>query len=193
MRQGILKTTFLWVLLAAVIGFPILIAVLSPLQVGRDAIYITGSFGGIVCLALLLIQPLLAAGCFPAGRLSQQQRWHRLVGVAILFTLFLHIAGLYLTSPDDMVDALLLIAPTPYSVYGAIALWGLVLTAIVAFTRRRWHQRAWRFAHLSLAAVVVGASVVHALMIEGLMGSLSKILLCSCVLLTAAFALWKLK
>jgi hypothetical protein len=41
---------------------------------------------------------------------------------------------------------------------------------------------AWRFVHTSLAAVTVVGSVVHAVLIEGTMETVSKVSLCALVL-----------
>ena len=85
------------------------------------------------------------------------------------------------TSPPDVVDALLFVSPTPFSVWGVIAMWAIFATSLLAVLRRRLRlrPRTWRLAHTSLAAVIVGGSVIHALLIEGTMGTVSKAVLCA--------------
>ena len=58
----------------------------------------------------------------------------------------------------------------------------------LAVFRARWRMgvRAWRTGHSALAAAVVIASVIHAVLIEGTMGTVSKTVLC--VLALAATA-----
>ena len=159
---------------------PVLIAATSPLLAGRDAVYIVGGFAGIVALALLIMQPLLAAGYLPGIRPIQARRWHQWTGIALVIALAAHVVGLYLTSPPDMIDALLLVAPTLYSIFGVIGMWALILIVLLVFARSRMGLRitTWRIFHNALGVVVVVASVTHALMIEGAMGYFSKLILC---------------
>jgi len=94
-----------------------------------------------------------------------------------------HVAGLWITSPPDVIDALLFRSPTPFSAWGVIAMWAVFATALLAALRRplRIRPRWWRAGHLSLAVVIVGGVVAHALLIEGTMESVSKVVLCGLV------------
>lgn len=179
-----LSAVLAWVLLGFVIITPVAIASSSPLLTGRDAIYVMAGIAGVIALALLVVQPLLAAGYLPGSPAVRGLRWHRWIGAGIVLAVALHVVGLYLTSPPDALDALLFRSPTPFSVYGVTAMWGVVLTAILVAARRRLGlgNASWRIAHNGLAVVVVVTSVVHALMIEGTMGSWSKLMLCACAL-----------
>jgi len=174
---------------------PVAIAAGSPFLAWRDAIYIGAGFAGIIALALLLIQPLLAGGYLPGLGLAQARRWHRWIGAGIVGGIVLHVAGLYVTSPQDALDALLLVSPTPFSVYGVVGLWTALLTALLVGMRARlgWRPAFWRIVHNALAAVVVVASVVHALMIEGTMGAISKAALCAMVIAATAGAILHLR
>ncbi len=185
---GRLGPPLFWATLVIIMGAPVLIAASSPLLAGRDAVYIVGGFAGILALALLIMQPLLAAGFLPGIGAVQARRWHQWTGSALVISLALHIIGLYLTSPPDMIDALLLVAPTLYSIFGVIAMWALILIVLLVVARPRMELRitTWRILHNTLAVVVVVASVVHALMIEGAMGHLSKLILCIAVLAVTA-------
>jgi Ferric reductase like transmembrane component len=192
-RRG--RILALWTLLALAMGVPILLAATSPLLAYRNAAYIIGGFAGIICLSLLLIQPLLAGGYLPGFRLTQERRWHRRIGAGIIACVVLHVAGLYVTSPPDALDALLLVAPTPFSVYGVTAMWGVVLTALLVALRHRLRlsPSAWRLIHNALALAVVVSTVVHAVQIEGAMEAVSKWGLCVAVLIATGMVLLDLR
>ncbi|MGE3066951.1 MAG: ferric reductase-like transmembrane domain-containing protein [Hyphomicrobiaceae bacterium] len=174
---------------------PVLIAATSPLLAYREAVHIVAGFAGIVCLALLLIQPLLAARYLPGLDPMEQRTWHRRVGAGIILCVALHVGGLFAASPADALDALLLVSPTPFSVYGVMAMWGVVLTAVLVALRGRLGIRysVWRLIHNGLALVVVVATVVHAVQIEGAMEAISKWLLCIAALLATVLTLLHLR
>lgn len=163
-----------WAGVAAAMAAPVLLAAFSPWLAYRGPAYIVGGFAGIIGLALLFVQPLLAAGYLPGT--ARDRRWHRRLGAAIVACVAAHVAGLYITSPADTMDALLLVSPTPFSVYGVIALAGVAAIALMVALRRRLGLRypTWRLIHNGAAAVVVVATVVHALQIEGAMEPWSK-------------------
>ena len=94
----------------------------------------------------------------------------------------LHVGGLWISSPPDMIDALLFASPTPFSPFGVIAMWAIFAVALLAAFRRRLGLRTWRIAHMVLAAVIVVGSVVHGMLIEGAMETVSKAALCALVL-----------
>ena len=81
-----------------------------------------------------------------------------------------------------MIDALLFSSPTPFSPWGVIAMWAIFAVALLATLRRRLGLRTWRLAHMLLAIVIVAASVVHGLMVEGTMETVTKVALCALVL-----------
>jgi uncharacterized membrane protein YhaH (DUF805 family) len=177
--------TLIWAVLAAAICGPIALAVASPLLAWRGPIYILAGFAGIVALGLMLFQPLLIGGYLPAlsGRIGR--RVHHWVGGALVAAVVIHVAGLWLTSPPDMIDALLFASPTPFSPFGVIAMWAIFAVALLAVFRRRLRPRTWRIAHTLLAIVIVVGGVVHALLIEGAMETVSKVALCALVLAAA--------
>src|SRR5205085_5507837 len=89
-----------------------------------------------------------------------------------------------MTSPPDMIDALFFSSPTPFSPFGVIAMWAIFAVALLASLRRRLglRPRTWRIAHTLLAIVIVAGSVLHAVLIEGTMETVSKVALCALVL-----------
>ena len=100
----------------------------------------------------------------------------------MVVTVVVHVGGLWITSPPDMIDALLFASPTPFSPFGVIAMWAIFAVALLAAFRRRLGLRTWRIAHMVLAAVIVVGSVVHGVLIEGAMETVSKAALCALVL-----------
>ena len=189
------RNILIWSTLALILLAPMIIAAQSPYLAYRDPVYIAASFGGILALLLFVLQPLLAAGHIPGLRPRAARMWHRATGSLILIAVAVHIGGLYLTSPPDTADALLLRAPTPFSVYGVIALWGLIVTAVLVTLRQKLplRFRHWAILHNTLAFVIVIATVVHALLIEGTMGPGSKILTSAVVLILTAWVLFDLR
>ena len=180
-----------WVLVAAGMLIPVGLAAASPLQASREALWIFGGMAGVAALALLLVQPMLAAGLLPGVATRVARRWHRLVGATIVAAVMLHVGGLYLYSPDDVTDALLLVAPTPFSIYGVIGLCSVALTALLVAIRSRSGMRypTWRLLHNALSLVLVVSSIVHAVLIEGAMGVVSKGILCGLVFAATVIAL----
>lgn len=169
-----------WLVIAAIAAVPVVAASLSPLQRGREFLWVTGGMAGVVALSLLFVQPLLTAAAPRLLPAPDGLRWHRFGGGAIVVTVALHVGALYAYSPDDVTDALLLVAPTPFSLYGVISLWCLVLTAVLAVTRRRLRMatRPWRIVHSMLGVAIVAAGAIHAVQIEGAMETYSKLAIC---------------
>jgi len=170
----------LWGIVFAAVTIPIVAAANSPLLAWRSVIYIIAGFAGIISLVLLLLQPLLAAGHLPGLSGILGRRIHRWIGGALLISVLVHVGGLWITSPPDVIDAMLFVSPTPFSAWGVIAMWAIFAAAGLAVFRRRLKiaPRNWRRMHTGLAVVVVGGSIVHALLIVGTMETLSKTGLC---------------
>jgi len=175
----------IWAALAAAVCVPVAAAAASPLLAWRGPLYITAGFAGILALGLMLVQPLLAGGYLAGLPGFRGRRVHRWTGAALVVAIVIHVGGLWITSPPDMIDALLFTSPTPFSPFGVIAMWAIFAVALLALFRRRLRLRTWRIAHMSLAAVIVPASVVHAMLVEGPMETVSKAALCARVLAAA--------
>ena len=187
-----MRNLAIWGGLALLVLVPLVIAAASPLQASRNAAYVAASLAGVAALGLLTLQPLLARGHMPRMTPPRQRRWHQMLGASLLILVGLHIGGLFLTSPPDALDALLLVSPTPFSVYGVVAMWAILATALLAATRRRLRlsPRLWRGMHASLAALIVAATIIHAVQIEGTMGLWSKLALCVTAVGSLAWVLW---
>jgi len=176
------RVTLIWALLAAAVFVPIAAAAASPLLAWRDPVYILAGFAGIMALGLMLVQPLLIAGYLPGLSAYRGRRAHHWIGGALVVMVVVHVGGLWITSPPDMIDALLFTSPTPFSPFGVIAMWAIFAVALLAALRRRLGLRTWRIAHMSLAVVIVVGTVVHGVLIEGTMETMSKVALCALVL-----------
>lgn len=179
--RTILMRSLAWAALGTAVVVPIAVAAASPLLEWRGPVYVAAGFAGVVAMALLLVQPLLVGGYLPGLPAPRGRRVHRWVGLGLVAAVVIHVAGLWVTSPPDVVDALLFVSPTPFSAWGVVAMWAVFAAALVAMLRRRLRipPRRWRLIHTSLALVIVVGSVVHAMLIEGTMGTASKAALCA--------------
>jgi predicted ferric reductase len=176
------RVTLIWGALAAAICVPIAAAAASPQLAWRGPVYILAGFAGIIALGLTLIQPLLIGGYLPGLSGYRGRRAHHWIGGALVAAVVIHVGGLWITSPPDMIDALTFSSPTPFSPFGVIAMWAIFAVALLAVFRRRLGPRRWRIAHTLLAIVIVAASVIHGILIEGTMETGSKAALCALVL-----------
>ncbi|MGI9372590.1 MAG: ferric reductase-like transmembrane domain-containing protein [Hyphomicrobiales bacterium] len=178
------RTFAIWGILALAVAVPIVAAAFSPQLAWRSPVYIAAGFFGILAMALLLIQPLLMSTYLPGIPPLLGRRIHRWTGSLLVASVVLHVAGLWITSPPDVIDALTFTSPTPFSDWGVIAMWALFATALLAAFRSklRLRPRNWRIAHTFLALVIVAGSVAHAMLIEGTMETLSKVMLCALVI-----------
>lgn len=181
------RATLIWVALALAICVPITAAAASEQLAWRGPVYILAGFAGIIALGLVLAQPLLIGGYLPGLSAYRGRRAHHWIGGALALAVVVHVAGLWITSPPDMIDALLFASPTPFSPFGVTAMWAIFTAALLAAVRRRLglRLRTWRIVHLPLAIVIVAGSVAHCLLIEGTMETVSKVALCAAVLAAA--------
>ena len=189
-----LRPTLVWAVLLVALGVPMGLTLASPYMAYRDAVYVLGGLSGVVALCLLLPQALLIAGLLPIP-VPRARRLHRWTGTMVTVSVALHLAGLWITSPQDMADALLFRAPTLFSLWGVLALWALVATTVVALARWRLPLRLGRNLHGGLSALFVAGSIAHALPIIGTMEPVSKALLCMMIASATCAALvvrlWK--
>ena len=172
----------IWAALAVAVVAPAVVAAMSPLLAWRDAAYIAAGFAGVLSMSLLLLQPLLAGGYLPGVTARGGRRLHAWGGAALVVVIVVHVVGLWITSPPDVVDALLFRSPTPFSAWGVAAMWAVFAAALLALARRRFRPVLWRLCHAAIATVIVVGGVVHAMLIEGTMETVSKTVLCALVI-----------
>jgi predicted ferric reductase len=174
-----LRSNLSWLAVGIVVLVPIIAAATSPLLAYRSVVYIGSGFAGIIAMALMLVQPLLTGGYLPGFTRYQARRMHQWIGTAIVAAVILHIVGLYVTSPPDVIDSLGFDSPTPFSNWGVIAMWAIVVVALMVALRARigLRPRTWRTVHTGLVSVIVIGTVVHAVLIEGTMETVTKIAL----------------
>lgn len=189
MRQ--VRAVAIWGVVLLVSVTPIIIASMSPLLEWRSAIYTLAGISGVIGLSLLFLQPILAADFLPGLSPLEGRLLHRLSGSALALSVFIHVVGLWITSPPDVIDALLFVSATPFSIWGVVAMWSVFITACLVLVRAKLRASTWSLSHQCLAVVTVVGSVVHALMIEGTMGIMSKSILCALIVLVAATLLFK--
>ena len=184
MRLTWVRVILIWAGLATAVAVPIAAAAASPLLAWRHPVYIAAGFAGVIALGCLLVQPVLIGGYLPGLSAHRRRRVHRWIGGALVVAVLIHVGGLWITSPPDVIDALLFASPTPFSAWGVIAMWAIFAAALLAALRSRLglRPRPWRIGHTCLAVGSVVGSVVHAILVEGTMESVSKVALCALVL-----------
>ncbi len=185
------RTLLIWSVLLLTFAIPIIAAAFSPQLQWRDSIYILAGFAGVVSLCLLLVQPLLIGGYLPNFSPLNERRYHRWVGGTLVTAVIIHVAALWMTSPPDVIDALLFVSPTPFSIWGVIAMWAVFATAILAAFKKRLmlKPKTWRIGHTALAVIIIIGSVAHAMLIEGTMEIISKTVLCALVIIIGGWVI----
>lgn len=174
----------------ALVILPLVVALVSPLQTGREAIWVIGALAGVLALSLLVIQVLLPTPWLRGIIIGDDSRVHRLLGIAIAVIVIVHVGGLYVTSPDDIADALVLQAPT-YSRLGVLSAWCLALSLGLALARRKLAltYSDWQIVHAFLAVVVVTTAVAHTVMIRGTLDGPVEVLLCGAAVIAVSAAI----
>lgn len=185
-----LRPVLIWATLVLAISVPIIVAANSAQLAWREPVYIVAGFAGIIGLALLLLQPLLIIGVLPGIRGRKVHRW---VGAGLVVAVVVHVAALWIVSPPDVIDVLLFRSPTPFAVWGAVAMWAVFAAAALALVRGRIRLRVWRLAHTLLTTMIVVGTIIHAWRIEGAMGTISKSLLCALILMAMVWAIGKMR
>jgi hypothetical protein len=189
------RPLLIWAALACAIVVPLLLAAASPLLAWRQPIYVAAGFAGIIGLGLMLLQPLLAAGLLPGVDLAPGRRVHRWIGSAIVLAIVIHVGALWITSPPDVIDALLLVSPTPFSDWGVLAMWAAFGAALLALVRRplKLGVLTWRLGHTALVSLTVVGTSLHAMLVDGTMETISKAALCALVLFATAAAVARMR
>ncbi|MEO1562930.1 MAG: ferric reductase-like transmembrane domain-containing protein [Pseudomonadota bacterium] len=187
------KARLIWLALFAVCAVPVALAISSPLLQWREPIYIAAGLAGVLTLPLLVMQPLFAARVLPDLPPRACLLAHRTVALLLLIAICVHVAGLWITSPPDVIDALLFVSPTPFSLWGVIAMWaGVVTLGLAAFWRQFGIARQnWKALHAALAVIIAAGATAHALLIDGTMEPISKWLICGLVLAATLTAIYR--
>ena len=161
----ILRTAGVWAAIAAIGLVPLVAAAFSPFLQYRGPAYVIAGFAGILAMALVFLQPLLAGWSLPGISATAARSVHLWSGVALLLR-----------------------SPTPFSLWGVIAMWMVFATAALALFRRhlRLRPRPWRMLHLGFGAVIAAGTVAHALLIEGTMEPVTKWMLAAAVMTATA-------
>ncbi len=189
-RRRPVRAIWPWAVVALALVVPVALAATSPLLQWRAPVYIAAGFAGILAMGLMVVQPMLVAQYLPGIGARFGRTLHAFVGSVLLLGVLLHIGGLWITSPPDVIDVLLLRSPTPFSIWGVLAMWALIAAAMFAGLRRRLRvrPRLWRRGHATLTLIAVAGTILHVLLIEGTMETVSKYLLSgalACVALKA--------
>lgn len=176
-----IRAVALWAVLGAAIAIPVALSATSPLLAWRGFLHMAACYAGIAALCLVLLQPLLIEGHLPGLTSLRGRRAHLTTGRLLAVVMVVHVGGLWIVSPPDMLDALLFTAPTWFSLWGVIAMWAIIaVVMMVAFRRRlRLSPRQWRQIHQVFAAIIVVGGAAHAVLIEGIMEFWSKAALCA--------------
>ena len=177
----------IWTALAVALLGPILAAATSPLLQWRDPIYITGGFAGILALSLIALQPLLAGQVLPGLSRPRARQIHLWVGRTLVAVVVLHVGGLWITSPPDVIDALTFTSATPFSVWGVLAMWFLFIAAVLVVLRNRLGltPKTFKVLHKTLVTLIVLGTILHVIPIDGAMEPVTK----SVILIVLAAAL----
>jgi predicted ferric reductase len=164
---------------------PVVASGFSPLQEGRDATWIVGAVAGILALSLLILQVLLPTPWLAGLDLPL----HRVLGLGVAGLVVAHVAGLYLYSPDDVRDALVLAVPT-HSRLGVLSAWTVLLSVGLALARRRLGltYSDWQIMHAALAVAIVGTAVGHTVTIRGTLDGPAELLLCAAAVVAVSAA-----
>jgi len=188
-----MRNSFIWFCVVAIIVIPMSFAATSPLLQWREPAYIIAGFAGVLGLAILFCQPLLAQGVLPGIKLLRSRRLHRLLGFTLFLSVVIHVAGLWVSSPPDVIDALLFKSPTAFSLWGVIAMWLVFATSFIAAMRSnlRLSPKSWHRIHKAIGFVIVVCSIIHALLIDGTMEFVSKLMLCGFTMLATLVVVFK--
>lgn len=183
-------------LLVALVILPTLLAALNPLQSGRAPLWVLGTVAGVLSLSLIVVQVLLPTGWLNDWIGEQNLRWHRILGMTVTGLVIAHVLGLYLYSPDDIGDALVLAAPT-YSRLGVLSAGCLLLSVTMATARSKLPLAPadWQILHHVLAVAIVGTGVAHAILLQGTLDGFAEGLLCGSAVVAVLMAViyWQIR
>jgi hypothetical protein len=194
------RSLLVWVVVAIAICVPIAAAAASPLLAWRQPVYIIAGFAGIAAMALLLLQPLLGSRS-AAGTDALGARASSIAG-SVRRSVRPRGASRRRALGDQPARcdrcAHVFVADTIFRMGRDRHVGAVWRCASLAGFRHRLRPRLWRRVHTALALVIVAGSIVHALLIDGTMETVSKVALCALVLVATLKAVagaraWTLK
>lgn len=144
----------------AAVAFPVGVALTSRYAQAASVALIVSLVASTIALGVIAVQPVLAA--------ARKIQRHQFFGVIALVLVLVHIAALFLESPDDLLFALSPDGPlrARMALIATIAL-TLMATLGALRPRLRWHPTTWRILHAYLAVVVIILGFGHALLTDG--------------------------
>lgn len=154
------RTLALGVAAAALVATPLTLAVTDRHLANASTALVVSTSAGALAVSALAIQPLLARG----RRISR----HQIFGSIALVLVLVHVAALFVESPDDARFALSPDGPTRarMALFATIALFGVVALGALR-TRLPLSPAVWRVLHAYLAVVVITLGIGHAVLTDG--------------------------
>jgi predicted ferric reductase len=145
---------------AVVIAVPLTIALTDRHLAGASAALVIATATGTLAASGLALQPLLAR----RPRIGR----HQLVGATVLGLVLVHVAALFVESPEDAWFALSPDGPTRarMALFATLALIGVVALGALR-TRLPISPATWRVLHAYLAVVVIALGIGHAVLTDG--------------------------
>ena len=145
---------------AVVIAVPLTLALTDRHLAGASAALVIATATGTLAASGLAIQPLLAR----RRRIGR----HQLLGAILLGLVLVHVAALFVESPEDTWFALSPDGPTRarMALFATVALFGVVTLGALR-TRLPIAAATWRLLHAYLAVVVIALGIGHAVLTDG--------------------------
>lgn len=154
----------------AVAAVPLALALTDRHLAGASPALVLSTTAGTVAVSALAIQPLLAR--------SRRIARHQILGSVVLCLVLVHVAALFVESPQDAWFALSPDGPTRarMALIAMIALFGVVSLGALR-TRLPLGPGTWRVLHAYLAGVVITLGVGHAVLTDGALDDAGTIVL----------------
>ncbi|MDP2709622.1 MAG: hypothetical protein Q8O56_00265 [Solirubrobacteraceae bacterium] len=144
----------------AIVALPATLALTDDHLAGASVALVLSTVAGALAVSALALQPLLARG----RRIAR----HQILGSVALCLVLVHVAALFVESPDDARFALSPDGPTRarMALIATIALFGVVALGALR-SRLPLSAGTWRVLHAYLAVVVISLGIGHAVLTDG--------------------------
>lgn len=155
-----------------VVALPLTLALTDSHLAGASPALVLSTGAGALAVSALVLQPLLARG----RRISR----HQILGSVALCLVLVHVAALFVESPEDARFALSQDGPTRarMALIATIALFGVVALGALR-SRLPLSPGAWRVLHAYLAVVVLSLGIGHAVLTDGALDGVGTVVLLS--------------